>query len=784
MDANDFPTLASVRKRLQAFCELNVESLFSFLFEDGISFKRDTAEATDPAKSGVRHLTSSATCIESLLRCPRYYYPRQEDPNSVRNRIEAMATKFAEAALARPAVEWKSDDSGHVYCRCRTLPLVIKHLSPGTTVAHIQAQAIKGHLKTIFKQLSGPGKGKNQRQGPWPRRFGIGEWNDKHPSDSYPPNAYHSYWSLAAIHAADKRSIPTGVTADTREAVLLWAKMKLGTEVSLHSANSPLLDSDQLAWAITIFIAFQDSLKVDLSEQDLVRQALKCLFSTQTESGAWRHYQPLFHYKNSGNAYCYNFETFATLLQVVLKRHTDGSFYLDAFRPYFRQLTQLFEYADRTRRPLPKSPGVAWNSGHRSNNTEPESWATASVYLYAQGLRRCVGIWTRSAALTDLHAVTIPDPVKSKAEILKCGRSWSKAPPSVGEQLQVLFVNPFLGIRTFDETEPDESPIGDNQSRSAILFGPPGTGKTTLARAVAGQLGWRFVELHSSHFVSEGLGGVQRVADRIFGSLMELDHAVVLFDEVDELVRGRDDQGTDQFGRFLTTSMLPRLAELWKRRKLIYFVNTNYIKYFDSAITRSQRFDALIFVAPPSFTAKRDELMRLIGKLSSGAVPTFSLSQDDVEERFSAVCRRTGVAPDGEMLLNGEELAQFKLIRWDQLPEVAELLVNDHKNWTDISADALGVALNSIHDAELKRVASYLRFAKDETYARRDFERTPVYEIDYDLSDPSVDNLIGANGKYWLRETMESIKRKYSVERLGDDGKLALRRPLPTGPKA
>ena len=63
-------------------------------------------------------------------------------------------------------------------------------------------------------------------------------------------------------------------------------------------------------------------------------------------------------------------------------------------------------------------------------------------------------------------------------------------------------------------------------------------------------------------WVSDGLAGVQKVADRIFGHLMQLDHAVVLFDEVDELVHPRDDGGSDHLSRFLTTSMLPRLAEL------------------------------------------------------------------------------------------------------------------------------------------------------------------------------------------------------------------------------
>ena len=175
------------------------------------------------------------------------------------------------------------------------------------------------------------------------------------------------------------------------------------------------------------------------------------------------------------------------------------------------------------------------------------------------------------------------------------------------QQLVTLFVNPTRRLISSEVVEPDHPPIQEQQARSAILFGPPGTSKTHLTRAVAAAMGWQYIELHASHFVAEGLPAVQRTADEIFQRLMELDHTVVLFDEIDELVRERDVE-PDAFGRFLTTSMLPKLAELWKQRKVAYFIATNHIEYFDRAVTRAQRFDALIFVTPPSFEKKITKL--------------------------------------------------------------------------------------------------------------------------------------------------------------------------------
>jgi hypothetical protein len=272
-------------------------------------------------------------------------------------------------------------------------------------------------------------------------------------------------------------------------------------------------------------------------------------------------------------------------------------------------LRGLREYAEKTqvRTSGPNGP-TAWSSGHRPADARPESWATASVFSFFQAYRRVLGVLASREAFRLLPSPVLTKSDKPLGKIIDRGDTWAaQGASTVAEDLISLFVHPVQRKGFARDPEPDDQPIAENQARSAIMFGPPGASKTTLVQTVAAALGWKYVELHSSHFVAEGIQGVQQTADRIFSQLMELDHAVVLFDEPDELVREREG-AADAFGRFLTTSMLPKLAELWKQRRIMYFLATNHIRFFDAAIVRSERFDILVFVGLPSFEKKKKQL--------------------------------------------------------------------------------------------------------------------------------------------------------------------------------
>ena len=735
----DFKELADERRLVREVCRKHIPSLTAFKYPEGPSFAVDRSELGD-ADASLHHVTTTATCIESLADCHETLFDHRPlksiakyDPKDPVAAVKAAVIKtltdgFCEGAASRT---WKSEKSAPVYCACRAFPLFLRGTTKWTTKHSEIVAAIYGQLKEFD-------------------RFGIGEkilGKKRRPSDPdwYPENAYHTFWALTVadilgsepFHAQPEASkaVRPGLEP-AKQRMRLWIRAKLCEEITLHWANSADLDSDQLTWALAAFLKFEGTdLSSNLRAQDLVRKAFDALASTQEPVGTWRHYRPLFIYSNAGNAYCYVYESFTFLLKTVLGRIQEHEFLVDVMRGFVDRLHNLRKYAEMTQVQLDGKPDtIAWSSGHRPGVTQPEGWATASVFSYFQAYRRLLGVLARRDALKELPKPVLPT-AKDPIDVLTDrGDTWPlpDRTNSVAEDLITLFVNPVARAArvTIDGPEPDDQPIRDDQARSAILFGPPGASKTTLAQHVALALGWDYVELHSSHFVVEGVPEVQRTADRLFAYLMELDHAVVLFDEPDELVRERED-ASDAFGRFLTTSMLPKLAQLWKQQRIIYFLATNHVRYFDAAIIRSERFDVLVLAPPPSFDKKMVELEKRLGKLTAATLER-RVTRSEVDgvlvqlEQFAGGGRKPEAQLPREM-----RSAKLVLLRYDQLEELATEIFRLSAGADPIVLDLvlLSEALDRIADDRLKRLQTYLDYLVDSKQVRRDFQRRPVYSV-------------------------------------------------------
>ncbi|HEX2064370.1 MAG TPA: ATP-binding protein [Acidimicrobiales bacterium] len=156
-------------------------------------------------------------------------------------------------------------------------------------------------------------------------------------------------------------------------------------------------------------------------------------------------------------------------------------------------------------------------------------------------------------------------------------------------------------------------PERDELPRSGILFGPPGTGKTTYVRKLAQYLGWPLVILDPSDFASEGIHLVATVASDVFSKLFELEDTVIFFDEMESLMQSRSEVGSSFEGTFLTTSFIPKLQELADRATCLFFVATNRYRTIDPAARRPGRFDFRLQILPPSYEEKFRMAEKMLG---------------------------------------------------------------------------------------------------------------------------------------------------------------------------
>jgi len=142
--------------------------------------------------------------------------------------------------------------------------------------------------------------------------------------------------------------------------------------------------------------------------------------------------------------------------------------------------------------------------------------------------------------------------------------------------------------------------VGVKAPATVLLFGPPGTGKTTFAKAIAGRLGWPFIELLPSKLES-GADSISSELRQAMNDLLQLERAVVFIDEFDEIASARERNPATKGVVNELLKMIP-LYRLTPGHLLV--CATNFVGDIDSAVLRPGRFDLVIPIGPPDLSAR------------------------------------------------------------------------------------------------------------------------------------------------------------------------------------
>lgn len=226
--------------------------------------------------------------------------------------------------------------------------------------------------------------------------------------------------------------------------------------------------------------------------------------------------------------------------------------------------------------------------------------------------------------------------------------------------------------------------IGASMPKGILLVGPPGTGKTMLAKAVAGEANVPFFSMSGSEFVEMFVGmGASKVRD-LFKQAKEKAPCIVFIDEIDAIGKKRDGQigGNDEREQTLN-QLLTEMDGFEGNSGVMILAATNRPDALDLALTRPGRFDRRVPVELPDLKG-REEILKVHAKKIKIA--------DDVD--FKLIARMASGASGAELanIINEAALRAVrdnrKFVNQSDLEESIEVVIAGYQKKNSILTDA------------------------------------------------------------------------------------------------
>lgn len=441
--------------------------------------------------------------------------------------------------------------------------------------------------------------------------------------------ASHHFITLHGVRALDAAGHQVKNIAPVRSSVASTVLEQLGYHAAGVMAR---FDPGPLAFAASLLGRFKVA-----DRKQLTDRAVAVVGEAQTDDGAWRSSQVVAT-QDKRRIYVSSYEVGLSLAFLSLRELKFGDIELA-----MNILPSLDKVMDLVRASYISEESRLDNLRGWANDRSRwpgliESWSTASVLSFLLRFRELVLQLRQQLVLRrygarsfeQLHSpLEWPDlelafPVPQPARAVGGFRSYSD--PSDEESLTQE-----LKARIVDRAMSE--PGGRPEKASLILYGPPGSRKTSLVRCMAEELGWPLLTLSPPDFLGDhGLDGFEGAAARVFEDLLRLRRVVVLFDECEDFFKPRRDErqrvrsqakheseqapGQESsrqerpesrtIGAFLTAGMLPRLQKLRDYRWVIFVLATNIhdLAELDGAVRRPGRFDYAQRVGDPSLNAQ------------------------------------------------------------------------------------------------------------------------------------------------------------------------------------
>ena len=234
----------------------------------------------------------------------------------------------------------------------------------------------------------------------------------------------------------------------------------------------------------------------------------------------------------------------------------------------------------------------------------------------------------------------------------------------VKRQINLRILAPFKQPEIFEA-------FGRSGGGGILMYGPPGCGKTFIARGTAGELGARFVSVSIHDVLDKFYGESEKQIHALFEDARENSPTVLFFDEFDALGAARGTGSADsQFWKTLVDQLLQEMDGVGdQNRDVLIFAATNMPWNVDMAFRRPGRFDRVLFVPPPDLAGRLELLAKHIKALpGSGGINAKPIAQNTEHYTgadIQSLCQRAAERALDKSLETGEvhEVNQEDFVR-------------------------------------------------------------------------------------------------------------------------
>lgn len=209
-------------------------------------------------------------------------------------------------------------------------------------------------------------------------------------------------------------------------------------------------------------------------------------------------------------------------------------------------------------------------------------------------------------------------------------------------ELKTAIISPILNPKIYTN-------LGITPSSGVLLWGPPGCGKTLLAKACANSSHANFISVKGPELLNKYVGESERAVRQVFNRARSSVPVIIFFDELDALVPRRDGTMSEASARVVNT-LLTELDGVGNNREGIYVIAaTNRPDIIDPAMLRPGRLETLLFVGLPDAEERVDILRTLCKRLNNfvfdESAATIARSCDGFSGAdLEALLRRAGYA--------------------------------------------------------------------------------------------------------------------------------------------